>query len=167
MNLGPSVHVRPMESDDWLAVEEIYAQGIATGLATFETTTPTWEGFTASRLPAHRFVAAVDGEVLGWAAVSAVSARPVYAGVVEHSIYIHRTARGRGLGKALLDTLISSTEAAGIWTIQSSIFPQNQASLQLHENAGFRLVGRRERIAQRADGEWQDTILIERRSEVF
>ncbi|WP_287901856.1 GNAT family N-acetyltransferase [Arthrobacter sp.] len=153
-----------MEVRDWGAVEEIYAQGIATGLATFEATTPTWEAFTASRLPAHRLVADVDGEVLGWAAVSAVSARPVYAGVVEHSIYIHHTARGQGLGKTLLNALIASTEAAGIWTIQSSIFPQNQASLRLHESAGFRLVGRRERIAQRADGTWQDTLFIERRS---
>ena len=160
----PTAHIRPLEAGDWGAVEEIYAQGIATGLATFETTTPTWEAFTASRLPAHRLVADVDGEVLGWAAVSAVSARPVYAGVVEHSIYVRRTARGRGVGMALLNALIDSTEAAGIWTIQSSIFPQNQASLRLHEKAGFRLVGRRERIARRADGTWQDTLLIERRS---
>ncbi|MBO9704081.1 MAG: N-acetyltransferase [Arthrobacter sp.] len=153
-----------MEARDWGAVEEIYAQGIATGLATFEATTPTWEAFTASRLPAHRLVADVAGEVLGWAAVSAVSSRPVYAGVVEHSIYVRRTARGRGVGMALLNALIDSTEAAGIWTIQSSIFPQNQASLRLHEKAGFRLVGRRERIARRADGNWQDTLLIERRA---
>ncbi|WP_244907380.1 GNAT family N-acetyltransferase [Arthrobacter woluwensis] len=163
MTTRPAAHIRPLEAWDWGAVEEIYAQGIATGLATFETTTPTWEAFTASRLPAHRLVADVDGEVLGWAAVSTVSARPVYAGVVEHSIYIHHAARGQGLGKTLLTALIASTEAAGIWTIQSSIFPQNQASLRLHENAGFRLVGRRERIAQRADGTWQDTLFIERR----
>jgi L-amino acid N-acyltransferase YncA len=164
MNPRLAAHIRPLEAGDWPAVEEIYAQGIATGLATFETTTPTWEAFTASRLPAHRLVADVDGEVLGWAAVSAVSARPAYAGVVEHSIYLHHAARGQGLGKTLLTALIASTEAAGIWTIQSSIFPQNQASLRLHENTGFHLVGRRERIARRADGQWQDTFLVERRS---
>ncbi|MBO1414496.1 GNAT family N-acetyltransferase [Streptomyces sp. FH025] len=142
----------------------IYRSGIEEGNATFETAAPTWEAFDAARLPRHRHVAlGPDGRVLGWAAVSAVSARPAYAGVVEHSVYVHPAARGQGVAAALLDALIASTEAAGIWTIQSGVFPENTASLALHTRAGFRVIGTRERIA-RHHGTWRDVLLIERRS---
>jgi len=141
----------------------IYQDGIDEGNATFETHSPTWPQFIAGKLAAHRYVATADGIVLGWVAASPVSARPTYAGVVEHSIYVAGTARGRGIGRALLDALIASTEAAGIWTIQSAVFPENAASLSLHQRAGFRVVGTRERIA-RHHGRWRDTVLIERRS---
>ena len=125
---------------------------------------PSWAEFDAAKLPDHRFVALDENEgVLGWVAAVAVSDRCVYAGVVEHSVYVARTARGIGVGRALLDALIASTEAAGIWTIQSGIFPENTASVALHRAAGFREVGRRERIGQR-DGVWRDVVLIERRS---
>jgi phosphinothricin acetyltransferase len=124
--------------------------------------------FDASRLAGHRFVA-VDDRVLGWVAVSAVSSRPVYAGVVEHSVYVHPDARGRGVGRRLLDALISSTEQAGVWTIQSGVFPENTASLALHEACGFRTVGVRERVGRHlAQGNrWRDVILLERRSPVI
>ncbi|MGV9768852.1 N-acetyltransferase family protein [Microbacterium sp. NPDC003461] len=157
-----------MTPGDWPEVERIYQAGIDTGDATFETRTPTWEAFDASRLAHPRLVAEVEGDVAGWVAASAVSARPVYRGVVEHSVYVDPAARGRGVGRALLEAFIAAAEAAGIWTIQSSIFPENVASLRLHAAVGFRQVGRRERIAQAAAGphvgEWRDTILIERRA---
>ncbi|MFF7456518.1 GNAT family N-acetyltransferase [Kitasatospora sp. NPDC008115] len=144
----------------------VYRAGIEEGNATFETTAPTWEVFDAARLPEHRYVAlGTDGRVLGWAAVSAVSARPAYAGVVEHSVYVHPGARGRGVAGRLLGALVASTEGAGIWTIQSSVFPENAASLALHARAGFRVIGTRERVA-RHHGVWRDTVLIERRSRV-
>jgi L-amino acid N-acyltransferase YncA len=145
------------------AVLAIYQAGIDEGDATFETQAPAWEAFTAARLPQHRYVATESDRVLGWVAASAVSGRCVYAGVVEHSVYVDPAARGLGAGRSLLQALIGSTEAAGIWTIQSSIFPENTASLALHRSAGFREVGRRERIG-RHHGRWRDTILIERRS---
>ena len=141
----------------------IYQAGIDEGNATFETRAPDWEAFTAARLPAHRYVAIAGNSVLGWVAASPVSARPVYAGVVEHSVYVHPAARGQGAGRRLLDTLIVSTEAAGIWTIQSGIFPENTASTALHRAAGFRIVGTRERIGCH-HGRWRDVIFIERRS---
>jgi phosphinothricin acetyltransferase len=141
----------------------IYQAGIDEGNATFETRSPAWPQFIAGKLARHRYVATDDGVVLGWVAASPVSARPVYAGVVEHSVYVAGTARGRGVGRALLDALIASTETAGIWTIQSAVFPENTASLSLHQRAGFRVVGIRERIA-RHHGRWRDTVLIERRS---
>ncbi|MCD0484363.1 N-acetyltransferase family protein [Streptacidiphilus sp. ASG 303] len=144
----------------------IYRAGIEEGNATFETAAPAWDAFDAARLPGHRHVAlGAAGEVLGWAAVSAVSARPAYAGVVEHSVYVHPGARGRGVAGALLRELIASTEAAGIWTIQSGVFPENTASLALHARAGFRVIGTRERVA-RHRGTWRDVLLIERRSPV-
>ena len=145
------------------AVLAIYQAGIEEGNATFETRAPGWAEFTAARLPAHRFVAITGGEVAGWVAASAVSGRCVYAGVIEHSVYVRPAARGRGNARRLLDALIASTEAAGIWTIQSGIFPENTASLALHRAAGFRIVGTRERIGQH-HGRWRDVILIERRS---
>ena len=152
-----------MTPDDWTAVERIYAEGIATRHATFETRTPSWSEFDAGRLTAHRLVA-VDGvQVVGWAALSQVSGRECYAGVVEHSVYVAEDARGQGVGRLLLEALIVSAEAAGIWTIQTSVFPENDASIALHERLGFRVVGRRERIAK-LDGSWRDTVLLERRS---
>jgi phosphinothricin acetyltransferase len=146
------------------AVLAIYQAGINEGDATFETRVPDWDAFTAARLPRHRFVATAGDAVLGWVAVSAVSARPVYAGVVEHSVYVHPGARGQGIGRALLDALFGSTEAAGIWTIQSGIFPENTASVALHRAAGFRVVGVRERIGLH-HGRWRDVVLMERRSQ--
>ncbi|MEU5274883.1 N-acetyltransferase family protein [Streptomyces asoensis] len=148
------------------AVLAIYQLGIDEHNATFETTAPTWNAFDAVKLPEHRLVALDDGgHVAGWAAVVPVSDRCTYAGVVEHSVYVHPGARGRGVGSALLTALITSTEAAGIWTIQSGIFPENTASLALHERAGFRVVGTRERIG-RHRGRWRDVVLVERRSPV-
>ncbi len=159
----PAVGVRPMRPEDWQAVERIYAAGIATGDATFETEPPTWEGFDAGKLADHRLVAERGGEVVGWAAVSTVSERCVYAGVVEHSVYAEPAHAGQGIGTTLLEALIASTEAAGIWTIQTGIFPENVASLALHERCGFRVVGRRERIGRHV-GRWRDVLLLERRS---
>jgi len=144
-------------------VLDIYRLGIATGHATFETEPPSWPEFTAGRLPGHRFVALDGDRVLGWTACSAVSDRCVYSGVVEHSVYVHPGARGRGVGRALLRALIDSTERAGIWTIQSGVFPENTASLALHHACGFRTVGTRERVG-RHHGAWRDVILLERRS---
>jgi len=157
------VEIRPLTPADWPAVERIYAEGIATGNATFETEPPTWEEFDAGRLAENRLVAVEDGEVVGWAALSPTSRRECYAGVAEHSVYVTESARGRGTGHALMEALIEGAQTAGIWTIQTSIFPENAASLALHEGVGFRVVGRRERIA-RLDGRWRDTLLIERRS---
>ena len=155
-----------MTSAHAAAVLAIYQAGIEEGNATFETRAPGWEEFSAARLPAHRYVAVTQAGVQGWVAASAVSARPVYRGVVEHSVYVDPAARGQGIGRLLLEALIASTEAAGIWTIQSSIFPENAASAALHLAAGFRVVGTRERIA-RQHGRWRDTVLIERRSPVL
>jgi L-amino acid N-acyltransferase YncA len=157
------VEIRALTRKDWPAVEAIYAEGIATGDATFETEPPSWEEFDASRLGDHRFVAVEDGEIAGWIAVSPTSSRECYAGVVEHSVYVAEAARGRGVGRALMDALLSSADEAGLWTIQTSVFPENAATLALHERVGFRVVGRRERIAQ-LGGVWRDTILLERRS---
>jgi L-amino acid N-acyltransferase YncA len=161
--------VRPMERADWTDVQRIYQEGIDTGHATFESSAPGWEYFDQSRLPGHRHVAAsADGAVLGWAAVSPASTRAVYAGVVEHSVYVAANARGLGAGKALLQALIRSTESDGIWTIQASVFPENEASLKLHLANNFSVVGRRRRIARMTHGplkgQWRDTLLIERRS---
>jgi L-amino acid N-acyltransferase YncA len=151
-----------MTHDDWPAVAQIYGEGIATRLATFETSAPSREEFDEGRLPAHRFVAVEGDRIVGWAAVSPTSRRECYAGVVEHSVYVTADARGRGIGRALMEALIASTDAAGIWTIQTSIFPENTASVALHERLGFRAVRRRERIAQ-LDGVWRDTVLFELR----
>ncbi|MEU7705108.1 GNAT family N-acetyltransferase [Streptomyces nodosus] len=151
----------PEHADEVL---RIYRLGIDEGNATFETTAPTWERFNATKLSDHRHIA-VDqrGKVLGWVAAVPVSDRCVYAGVVEHSVYVHPDARSRGIGTALLNALIASTETAGIWTIQSGIFPENTSSLALHQRVGFRIIGTRERIG-RHHGVWRDVVLIERRS---
>jgi phosphinothricin acetyltransferase len=151
-----------MTPEDWPAVEAIYAEAIATREATFETATPTWAEFDAGRLKAHRFVA-VDGDrIVGWVAISPTSSRECYSGVAEHSVYVSSDARREGVGRALMEALLESTDLGGIWTLQTSIFPENEASLALHERVGFRVVGRRERIA-RLDDHWRDTLLLERR----
>jgi L-amino acid N-acyltransferase YncA len=158
------ITVRPMGPDDADRVLAIYQAGLDGGDASFETTAPTWAAFDAGRLPTHRFVAVDrDGIVVAWIAVSPTSARAVYAGVVEHSVYVDPAAQGRGAARLLLDTLIASTEAAGIWTIQSGVFPENTASLALHERGGFRIIGVRERVG-RHHGRWRDVVLLERRS---
>ncbi len=161
---GP-VTIRAMEPGDAVRVLAIYQAGLDGGQASFETQAPSWAVFDAARLPDHRHVAVdgATGQVLGWVAASAVSSRPVYAGVIEHSVYVDPATRGRGIGSALLAALIASSEAAGIWTIQSGVFPENDASLRLHGQAGFRVVGTRERVG-RHHGVWRDTVLIERRS---
>jgi phosphinothricin acetyltransferase len=145
----------------------VYQAGLDAGDASFETEAPSWVDFDAAKLPDHRHVATADetGELLGWAAAGPVSSRGAYAGVVEHSVYVAPGARGRGVGGTLLRALIGSTEAAGIWTIQSGIFPENTASLRLHEREGFRVVGIRERIGH-LNGRWRDVVLVERRSTV-
>ncbi|MFD6753110.1 GNAT family N-acetyltransferase [Micromonospora gifhornensis] len=160
------VVLRPMTATDADRVLAIYQAGLDGGQASFETVAPTWAAFDAGRLAAHRLVAVDDaGTLLGWIAVSPTSTRPVYAGVVEHSVYVDPAAQGRGVARLLLDGLIASTEAAGIWTIQSAVFPENTASLALHSRAGFRVVGVRERVA-RHHGRWRDVTLLERRSPV-
>jgi L-amino acid N-acyltransferase YncA len=154
--------MRALEPDDWPDVARIYAAGLATGVASFETRVPSWEEWDATHLRALRSVAVADQTIVGWTAVTPVSARECYRGVVEHSVYVDDAARGRGIGRALLLRLLREAPASGIWTVQTSIIASNEASLRLHEAVGFRVVGRRERIAQR-DGIWHDTILLERR----
>lgn len=162
-------HVREMTARDWPRVEAILAAGIAAGEATFETATPLWEQFDVGKISEARLVAVDDaGAVVGWVAASLVSSRPVYRGVIEHSVYIDPAHHGRGIGRLLLDAFIVAAEDAGYWTIQSSIFPENTTSVHLHERAGFRIVGRRERIARSLlgphAGQWRDTLVVERRS---
>jgi L-amino acid N-acyltransferase YncA len=152
-----------MRPEDWQHVYAIYSQGILTGNATFETNLPSWEDWDSTHLSDPRLVARSGDEVLGWAALSPVSNRKVYAGVTEVSIYIREESRGQRVGSTLLEALIARSEEIRIWTLQASIFPENQASLALHLKFGFRIVGRRERIAQ-LNGIWRDTVLIERRS---
>lgn len=161
------ITVRPMRRDDAETILAIYQAGLDSGDASLETRAPTWTEFDAGRLPEHRYVAVDDsGTALGWIAVSSVSTRRVYAGVVEHSVYVDPNQQGRGVARLLLTTLISATEAAGIWTIQSAVFPENLASLALHTRTGFRVVGTRERVG-RQHGRWRDVVLLERRSPVI
>jgi phosphinothricin acetyltransferase len=161
-----AIRIDPMAAVDWEAVRSIYREGIATGDATFETEAPSWERWDAGHLPEGRLVAR-DGEaVAGWAALSPVSSRCVYAGVAEVSVYVAARWRGRGVGRALLEALIAASEAQGIWTLQAGIFPENQASVTLHRRCGFREVGRRERLGQ-MNGVWRDVVLLERRSGVI
>ncbi|PVC90085.1 GNAT family N-acetyltransferase [Streptomyces sp. CS131] len=162
-----SAVVVPLAAEHAEQVLAIYQAGVDEGNATFETTAPAWEAFDAAKLPEHRFAAVEgNGKVLGWVAASRVSDRCSYAGVVEHSVYVHPAARGRGIASTLLRALIESTERAGIWTVQSGIFPENAASLAVHERAGFRVIGTRERIG-RHHGVWRDVVLVERRSPVI
>jgi len=156
------VLVRPLDPTDYPAVAAVFAEGIATGRATFETTVPSWEEWDAAHLPGHRFVAEEDGDLLGWIAVVPYSRRAVYRGVGEESVYVAERARGRGVGRALLETVVASARAGGLWTLQAGIFPENVASLELHRRLGFREVGVRDRIGQ-LDGQWRDVVLLELR----
>jgi L-amino acid N-acyltransferase YncA len=158
-----TVRVRGMTAADWPAVRAIYEAGIATGQATFETSAPAWELWHGDHLQACRLVADEDGELLGWAALTKVSGRCVYAGVAEVSVYVAPAARGRGIGRELLAALVDESEHAGLWTLQAGIFPENEASLALHQRCGFRVVGRRERLGK-MNGAWRDVLLLERRS---
>jgi len=160
------VTVRGLIDDDWADVRRIYAEGIATRNATFETSVPPRRTLERKWLSAHRWVAEVDGLVAAWAAVTRVSDRACYAGVGETSVYVATEFQGRGIGTALLHKQVSAADEGGLWTLQTSIFPENGASLALHHAAGFRTVGVRERIA-RLDGRWRDTVLLERRSAAF
>jgi L-amino acid N-acyltransferase YncA/DNA-binding transcriptional ArsR family regulator len=162
-DLPADVTVRAMRDDDWTAVRRIYAEGIATGHATFETEVPQRRALDTKWLREHRWIAEADGAVAGWAAATPVSTRDCYAGVAEHSVYVGTGFRGRGVGKALLHELVTAADAAGLWTLQTSIFPENRASLALHHAAGFRTLGVRERIAQH-HGVWRDTVFLERRA---
>lgn len=157
--------ITAMTAGDWSDVARIYADGIASGNATFETEVPDWERFDRSHLPDHRLMAATEAGPVGWAALTPVSGRCVYAGVAEVSVYVAADARGHGVGAALLAALVASAEAGGLWTLQAGMFPENTASVRLHERAGFRLVGRRERLG-RLHGQWRDVLLMERRSPV-
>ena len=162
--MSGAVAVGAMTAGDAVAVLDIFRAGIATGDATFQTEVPGWEEWDAMHLAAPRLVArAADGTVLGWCALSPVSRRAVYAGVCEESVYVAPSARGRGVGRALLEAMVRESEAAGIWTLQTGIFPENAASLALHDACGFRVLGVRERIG-RHHGRWRDVVFMERRS---
>jgi L-amino acid N-acyltransferase YncA len=162
---NPAVAIDSMRAEDWNAVRFIYMEGIRSGNATFEKSVPEWDQWDKEHLATCRLVARCGGEVLGWAALSAVSHRRVYAGVAEASVYVAERARGRGIGRALLSALNASSEQEGIWTLQAAIFPENTASLGLVKSLGFRVVGTRERLAC-MDGRWRDVVLLERRSRV-
>ena len=167
-----------MTPADWPAVQRIYAAGIATGNATFETQTPNWDAWHRSHLPQCRLVARPAGNaaigndttandaILAWAALSPVSARPCYAGIAEHSVYVDAAQRGQGIGKTLLAALAAASEDAGFWMLQSAIFPENAASIAIHLACGFRIMGRRKRVAM-LHGVWRDTVVVERRSRII
>jgi L-amino acid N-acyltransferase YncA len=165
VSLMAAIAIEELRAEHLPAVERIYAEGIATGNATIETEVPSWEAWDGVHLPAHRFVALQEGEVVGWVAASRVSERCVYGGVVENSVYVDDEARGQGVGRLLLERLIASTEGAGIWTIQTGIFPENEVSVRLHERVGFEVVGRRKRLGK-LHGIWRDVLLLERRSDL-
>jgi L-amino acid N-acyltransferase YncA/DNA-binding transcriptional ArsR family regulator len=157
------VTIRALQPADWTDVRRIYAEGIATGNATFETVVPSRKTLESKWLPEHRWIAEVDGEVVGWAALTPVSSRECYSGVAENSLCVGDGYRGRGIGKALIRQQVVAADGAGLWTLQTSIFPENRASLALHHQAGFRTLGVRERIAQH-HGVWRDTVFVERRN---
>jgi L-amino acid N-acyltransferase YncA len=159
------MELQALRPEDWPAVRAIYQAGIDGGDATFETTAPDWATWDAAHLPGHRLVARHDGRVLGWTALAPVSDRCAYAGVAEDSVYVAPDAQGRGVGRALLAAVVASAERDGIWTVQTGIFPENQASVRLHRACGFRVVGVRERLG-RLRGRWRDVLLLERRSPI-
>jgi L-amino acid N-acyltransferase YncA len=163
--IGTAVDVRNLRPDDWPEVARIFAEGIATGNATFETGLPSWEAWDSSHLAEHRLVAVRDERVLGWIALAQVSPRECYEGVAEVSAYVGEEVRGEGVGAELLAALIESSERAGIWTLQTGVFPENERSLGLLQRFGFRPIGTQERIG-RLHGVWRDVVLLERRSEV-
>ena len=152
-----------MKPDHWPQVKAIYENGIATGHATFQTSAPEWEEWNSAHVKSCRLVAIENDKILGWAALTAVSGRCVYAGVAEVSVYVDEKVRGKGIGSALLYELIRESEEDNYWTIQAGIFPENMASIKIHQSAGFRIIGTREKIGQ-MNGIWRDTILLERRS---
>ncbi|OQO92182.1 ArsR family transcriptional regulator [Saccharomonospora piscinae] len=156
------VEVRALRDDDWPAVRRVYGEGLATGIATFETEVPLVDELASRWLAAHRWVAEVDGRVVGFSALRPVSARPCYSGVAESAVYVTEDARGRGVGRALLHRQVTEADSAGLWTLEASVIAGNRASIALHHTAGYRTVGVRERIARR-DGVWHDTVLLERR----
>jgi phosphinothricin acetyltransferase len=155
--------IRPLLPSDWASVRDIYQEGIATGNASFSSAMPEWDEWDQSHVKSGRLAATENEEILGWAALTAISDRCVYAGVAEVSIYVTKNARGKGIGKQLLRALIDESEKNNFWTLESRIFPENQASITIHEECGFRIVGSRERIGQ-MDGVWRDILLLERRS---
>ena len=155
--------IRSMKASDWEQVQQIYTEGIATGFATFETKAPSYDSWNLSHIDSCRLVAEEDDVVLGWAALSPVSSRCVYGGVAEVSVYIGSNSRGKGVGKQLMQQLITESEEAGFWTLQSCIFPENKGSVKLHETVGFRYIGKRERVGK-IHGAWKDNLLFERRS---
>ena len=157
------VEIQQMKPSDWLAVADIYKQGIETGMATFETKVPEWEQWNENHIESCRLIAKINENTVGWAALSAVSSRCVYGGVAEVSVYVSSLARGKKIGEYLLRNLIDQSEEQGYWTLQSGIFPENLASIRLHEKLGFRKIGYKERIGQ-LDGDWKDNILMEKRS---
>jgi phosphinothricin acetyltransferase len=159
-----TVVIEPMRLGDAPAVLDIFGQGIATGVATFETVTPDWEHWDAGHRRDCRFVARLEGRIVGWTALSSYSTRAVYAGVAWESVYVDEAARGSGVGRALLAALIPASEAAGVWTLIAGVQIENTASLALHERAGFRRIGVQERVGRDATGAWRDVVLLERRS---
>ena len=161
-----NITILPLEPSHWPEVERIYEDGIATGDATFETSSPGWGKWDNSHLNHSRWVAMLNEQVVGWVALSPVSDRCVYGGVAEVSVYIDVNHRGMGIGKQLLQKVITSSEDAGLWTLNAATFPENQSSIQLHKKCGFREIGVRERIGQQ-HGVWRDTVLMERRSDKF
>jgi phosphinothricin acetyltransferase len=161
-----SLAIESLQTEHWLGVARVYAEGIATRNATFETEVPSWQEWDARHLAEHRFVAERDGRVVGWVALLPVSSRECYSGVAEVSAYVSEDARSQGVGRELLTAAIESAERGGIWTLQTSVFRENEVSLRLLRRFGFREVGRRERIG-RLHGIWRDTVLVERRSEVI
>lgn len=158
------MEIRILEASDWPSVKEIYEQGIATGNATFQTEAPSWQDWDKAHLESCRFVLETDNQIVGWAALSPVSSRCVYAGVAEVSVYVNPALSGKGYGSTLLGALIVESEKLGLWTLQSGIFPENTGSIKMHEKAGFREVGYREKIGK-MNGIWRDTILLERRNQ--
>ena len=160
------MEIIPLRKDHFPEIAEIYCQGLETGNATFETTVPTWEDWDKGKLKHSRLVATLDNTVVGWAALSAVSDRCVYGGVAEVSIYISNNHQGKGIGKALMQKLIEESEGNDIWTLQSGMFPENEATVALHKSAGFRMIGHREKVGKLGNT-WRDTIMMERRSKTI
>ena len=163
INLADMIVIENMLASDWQAVSSIYEEGLKTGNASFETAAPLWEAWDKAHMKECRLVAKNEGRVLGWAALTPVSDRCVYAGVAEVSVYIAAAARGRGIGRLILQKLIEESEKNNLWTLQAGIFPENKASLKIHEACGFRIIGKREKIGN-MKGIWRDTLLLERRS---
>ncbi|KFZ37011.1 phosphinothricin acetyltransferase [Shewanella mangrovi] len=159
------INIREFNPQDYPKVQAIYQEGIDFGFATFQTEVKSWQEWDDAMISVCRLVAEMEGQLVGWAALSAISNRPVYRGVAEVSIYVTQEARGQGVGHALLKNLVSQSEALGFWTLQSGIFPENQASIALHRRNSFRILGVRKKLGQ-LNGEWRDVVFMERRSAV-